>query len=207
MSHPPHPTLPGIVVPGVAFGDAEHRWPKKSSVTKHTSPYLDVEVDTIIGPDGAEHDRTVVRPHGAVGVVAIDEDDRILLVEQYRHPVGRRLVEIPAGTLDVAGETPQVAAARELSEEADVQAAEWTHLLGLFATPGYSTETWTIYTASGLTATPMAERIERVAEEADMRQLWVPFADALSAALAGAIGDSMTVAGILATDALRRAGA
>lgn len=206
MNQALHPTLPGFVVEGGRFGDAKHEWPTRLSSAKHSSPYLDVQVDTIVDPSGEEHDRTVVRPNGAVGVVAIDDDDRILLVEQYRHPVRRRLVEIPAGTLDVPGEPPQLAAARELSEEADVCAAQWSRLLCLFATPGYSTETWEVFGATGLSATPLSDRTVRVAEEADMLQLWVPFADAVDAVIAGSIGDSMTVAGILAMDTLRRAG-
>lgn len=205
MSLGPHPTLPGLIIADGRFGDVEHSWPVTHSESPYTSPYLSLSIDTIADPSGLEHARTVVHPHGAVGVVALDEDDRILLVEQYRHPVHRRLLEIPAGTLDIAGESPGAAAARELSEEADLRAESWIRILNLYATPGYSTEGWEVFMASGLRPTPVEERTTRVAEEADMRQLWVPFSDALDAVLDARIADSMTVAAILATDVLRRA--
>ncbi|WP_293785620.1 NUDIX domain-containing protein, partial [uncultured Aeromicrobium sp.] len=105
-----HPRLPGQLADHLA--DAPAGWPVARSATAFSNGYLDVTLDTIVGPDGQEHERVVVRPRGAVAVLAIDEDDRVLLVEQYRHPVGQRLVEIPAGTLDVDGEHPAEAAAR-----------------------------------------------------------------------------------------------
>ncbi|MBK5216785.1 MAG: NUDIX hydrolase [Propionibacteriales bacterium] len=205
MSLALHPSLPGLIIADGAFGDVEHSWPVTHSESPFTSPYLVLSIDTIADPNGEEHARTVVRPNGAVGIVALDDADRILLVEQYRHPVRRRLLEIPAGTLDVAGESSQRAAARELSEEADICAVSWNRILNLYATPGYSTEGWEVFLASGLSPTPVEDRTTRVAEEADMRQLWVPFSDALGAVFEARIADSMTVAAILATDVLRRA--
>ena len=205
MSLAPHPSLPGFLVTDGGFGDVEHSWPVTHSESLFNSPYLSLSIDTIADPQGEDHARMVVRPNGAVGVIALDDDDRILLVEQYRHPVRRRLLEIPAGTLDVAGESSRGAAARELSEEADLCAASWALILNLYATPGYSTEGWEVFLASGLRPTPVEERTTRVAEEADMRQLWVPFSDALDAVFDARITDSMTVAAILATAVLRRA--
>ena len=73
-------------------------------------------------------------------MVAVDEADRVVLVHQYRHPVGQRLWEIPAGLLDVPGEDPAAAAARELAEEAHVQAADWRVLADPFSSPGMTTE-------------------------------------------------------------------
>ncbi|MCW2800408.1 MAG: ADP-ribose pyrophosphatase [Aeromicrobium sp.] len=197
-----HPLLPGrLADPGL--GDIEQVWPVSTSDSKYASPYVSLSIDTIIDPQGEEHARAVVRPNGAVGVLAIDADDRLLLVEQYRHPVGRRMLEIPAGTLDVDGESAHDAAIRELAEEADIVAAQWEPLLDLFATPGYSTERWSVFWASGLTAVPSAERTIRVAEEADMTQWWLPFDQAVDAALAGRFTDSMTVSAILAAQVLR----
>jgi 8-oxo-dGTP pyrophosphatase MutT (NUDIX family) len=197
-----HPLLPGRLA-DAGLADTEQSWPVNASDTKYSSPYVSLSIDTIVDPQGDEHGRAVVRPNGAVGVLAIDDDDRLLLVEQYRHPVGRRMLEIPAGTLDVDGESALNAAIRELAEEADLVAAEWQPMLDLFATPGYSTEHWQVFRASGLSAVPTGDRTTRVAEEADMSQWWMPFDQAVDAVLAGHFTDSMTVAAILAAQVLR----
>lgn len=167
------------------------------------SAYVSLRTDTIIDPSGAEHARAVIQPNGAIGVLALDDADRLLLVEQYRHPVGQRLLEIPAGTLDVAGEAPLDAAKRELAEEADIVASDWASVLHLLATPGYSTERWQVFRAAGLSPVPIDERTDREAEEADMVQWWLPFDQAVDAVLAGRITDSMTVAAILAEQVQR----
>lgn len=199
----PHPTLPGEVVADVA--DRAASWPVTSSREVFASGYLGVDVDVIQDPRGEEHHRVVVRPHGAVGVLAIDDDDRVLLVEQYRHPVQQRVLELPAGTLDVAGEQAREAAARELAEEADVTAEHWTSLLTLLASPGYSSEAFEVFRATGLRPVPDDERTERLAEEADMQQWWVPFETVVSAVLDGRVRDAMTCAGVLAELAHRQA--
>jgi 8-oxo-dGTP pyrophosphatase MutT (NUDIX family) len=198
-----HPRLPGELADGDSLKDSDHAWPVSASDIKYESPYVSLRVDTIVDPTGGEHDRAVIQPNGAIAVLAIDEYDRILLVEQYRHPVGRRLLELPAGTLDVAGESSLDAAARELAEEADVAAEHWESILHLVATPGYSTEAWEVFQATGLSAIPHAERTQREAEEADMVQWWLPFKDAVDAVLSGRITDSLTVAGILTAQVLR----
>ncbi|WP_082554172.1 NUDIX domain-containing protein [Aeromicrobium sp. Root495] len=194
--------LPGSSAPA-GLADEDAAWTVASSQEHYTSPYVSLSVDTIVAPDGSEHGRAVVRPHGAVGVLAFDHEDRVLLVQQYRHPVRARLLEIPAGTLDVGGEGPEDAARRELGEETDLVAEHWSVLLNLVTTPGYSTERWTVYLATGLSVVPDAERTEREAEEADMTQWWMPFDDAVEAVLAGRVGDAMTVAAILAEQARR----
>jgi ADP-ribose pyrophosphatase len=197
-----HPDLPGrLAEHGLA--DTEQSWPVAKTEPKYESPYISLSIDTIVDPQGEEHARAIVRPNGAVGVLAIDAEDRLLLVEQYRHPVGRRMLEIPAGTLDVKGESPLNAAIRELAEEADVVAAEWTSMLDLLATPGYSAEHWQVFSATGLSAVPALDRTVRVAEEADMSQWWLPFDQAVEAVLAGRLSDSMTVSAILAAQVLR----
>lgn len=198
-----HPQLPGRLADGSTLSDSEQSWPVSGSVSIHESAYVSLGIDTIVDPAGDEHARAVVKPNGAIGIIAIDDQDRILLVEQYRHPVRRRLLEIPAGTLDVPGEAPAGAAARELAEEADLVAATWTSILQLWATPGYSTEKWEIFHAAGLSAVREDERTSREAEEADMAQWWIPFDDAVSAVLDGRISDSMTTSAILATQVLR----
>ena len=197
-----HPSLPGLLA-DPQIGDSDESWPVSGSEPAYESPYVSLTVDTIVDPTGAEHSRAVVRPNGAVAVVAVDDADRLLLVEQYRHPPGRRLLELPAGTLDVAGEAPADAAARELAEEADVVASDWAHLLHLQMTPGYSTERIEVFTATGLTPVVEADRTEREAEEAHMSQWWLPFGDAVTAVLDGRIADAKTVAAILAVQAQR----
>ena len=192
-----HPTLPGRLAPP-DLSDSSHAWPVANTTPRYSSPFLSVRTDAIVDPTGEAHDRVVVQPRGAVGVFAIDDEDRVLLVEQYRHPVGARLLELPAGTLDVAGEDARDAAARELMEEADVAAHTWEHLLSIVSTPGYSTEQWTVFRATGLRAVPAAERAERHAEEAEIVQWWMPLDDAVAAVFAGRITDAMTIAGVLA---------
>ena len=198
-----HPLLPGRLASAVELADSAHAWPVSKSEPKYQSPYVSLSIDTIVDPAGDEHPRAVVRPNGAVGVLAVDADDRLLLVEQYRHPVGRRMLEIPAGTLDVDGESPLDAAVRELAEETDIVAGRWEQVLDLFATPGYSTERWQVFSASELSAVPAAERTTRVAEEADMIQWWLPFDQAVAAVLEGRFTDSMTVSAILAAQVIR----
>lgn len=199
-----HPDLPGQLADPDTLADHDHSWPVNESSEQFGNRYLSLDLDTIVGPDGDNHSRVVVKPHGAVGILAIDDADRVLLVEQYRHSVRHRVIEIPAGTLDVDGEDPRDAAVRELAEEADVAADSWDQTLRLFATPGYSTEVWTVFRASGLRAVPHDERTERLAEEADMQQWWLPFDAAVDAVLDGRIADGMTVAAVLAEQVRRR---
>lgn len=197
-----HPHLPGRLA-GSILSDADASWPVSSSESKYESPYVNLGIDTIVDPDGAEHARAVVSPNDAIGILALDDEDRLLLVEQYRHPVRRRLLEIPAGTLDVPGESALDASIRELAEEADLIAGSWEPQLRLLATPGYSTESWQVFTATDLSPVPEADRTVREAEEADMSQWWLPFDEAVDAVLAGRISDSLTVAAILAAQVLR----
>ena len=192
-----HPNLPGqLATPGLS--DQPHSWPVASSTPRHTSPFLSVRTDAIVDPTGEAHDRVVVQPRGAVGIFAVDEDDRVLLVQQYRHPVGARLLQLPAGTLDVEGEGAQAAAERELAEEADLSADQWERLLSIVPTPGYSSEHWTVFRATGLRPVPESERAEREAEEAEIVQWWMPLDDAVAAAFDGRITDAMTIACIFA---------
>lgn len=132
---------------------------------------------------------------GAVAVVAVDEDDRVLLIQQYRHPIGMRDWEIPAGLLDVEGEDPRATAERELAEEADLVADTWEEL-GTFApSPGGSSELIHVFLATGLR--PTGEQFDRRDEEADIRAEWVPLADAVRAVSEGRFHNAMMTIGIL----------
>lgn len=176
--------------------DEPAAWPVAARRTVFENPYLAVSLESIVDPDGEQHERSVVRPHDAVGVVAVDDEDRIVFVRQYRHPVRRRMVELPAGILDVAGEDPLAAAQRELSEETDLVAQNWAPLLSLCASPGYTSEQWHVFVASDLTS--HASGFVREGEEAHMDVVRIRLDEALAAIASGDIADAMTVAGVLA---------
>jgi ADP-ribose pyrophosphatase len=139
--------------------------------------------------------------HGAVAVLAIDEDERVLLINQYRHPVRSRLWEIPAGLLDVEGEDPLTAAKRELAEETDLIADDWSDPLVFFSSPGQSDEQITLFEARGLREAP--DPHPRVDEEAEIVLRWVSLDEALDAAFAGRIGNAILLIAILAARARR----
>lgn len=178
--------------------DRPERWPVSASRQLLPGDFVGVRRDTVTGPDGASFDRDVVSHADAVGVVVLDEHERVLLLGQYRHPVGRRLLELPAGLLDVPDEDPLRAARRELAEEADLQAATWKVLVDSFSSPGFATEAWRIFLARDVTAVPDDERFEREHEEADLTEHWVPLESAVQAVLAGDLTDAMAVVGVLA---------
>ncbi|ABK53014.1 NUDIX hydrolase [Acidothermus cellulolyticus 11B] len=167
-----------------------------------TGRVVSLRTDVVdLGPAGRV-DRDVVEHPGAVGVIAVDAELRVLLVRQYRHPVGCLLWEPPAGLLDIPGEDPLTAARRELAEEAGYQAAEWAVLVDAFTSPGGSTEAVRIYLARELQALPPEDRHVGVAEEYDMPTRWVPLADARRAVLSGELHNPLAVMGILAACAL-----
>jgi ADP-ribose pyrophosphatase len=193
----PHPRLPGQLAGSDLADAAVSRWRVQSSARPYATEYLTLDVDTIATPDGSAHVRAIVKPNDAIGVLAFDDEDRVLLVQQYRHSAGRRLLEIPAGVMDVAGETAEQAARRELAEETDLRARSWEVLAEAVVTPGYSTETWTLFRAWGLAAVPVADRTTREAEEADMQQWWIAFEAAVAAVLDGRISDVQTSLALL----------
>ncbi|MDP9092417.1 MAG: NUDIX hydrolase [Actinomycetota bacterium] len=173
-------------------------YPVIDSETVFRGRILSLRRDRVRMSDGTVAAREVVEHLGAVAVAALDGQGRILLVNQYRHPVATRLDELPAGLLDVDGEPALAAAARELSEEADVSASIWHVLLDLYPSPGFSTEAIRIFLARGLSPVPEADRFEREHEEITMTVRRVPLEQAVSAALQGVITNAAAVAGILA---------
>lgn len=150
--------------------------------------------------------REYVAHTGAVAVIAMDPDERVLLLSQYRHPVRTELWEPPAGLLDVAGEPLVDAAARELAEEADLRAGTWDVLVDFFTTPGGSDESIVVFLARDLSPVPESERFVREDEEAEMVPVWVPLDEAVEAALAGRLHSPTTVIGVLAAAAARSRG-
>jgi 8-oxo-dGTP pyrophosphatase MutT (NUDIX family) len=162
--------------------------------------------DTVVTPDGGRMDRQYLLHPGAVGVIAWDENDRIAVVRQYRHPVGFQLTEPPAGLLDTDGETWLSAAQRELAEEAGLSAERWDVLVDLFTTPGANQESLRIYLARGLTDTAAPDGFVADHEEADMEVCWAARADLVDAVLAGQLQNPTMVAGVLALEVARLSG-
>lgn len=178
---------------------AEHDFETLASETVYIGKIFALRADEVSMPGGSSARREVVEHYGAVAVVALDDDGNVVLVYQYRHPLGRRLWELPAGLLDLGGEPPQVTAARELKEEVGLAAAHWRTLIDLDSTPGFSDESVRIFLATGLTDVGRPEAHD---EEADMTVERVPLADAVARVFSGDIVNSIAVAGILAANAM-----
>jgi ADP-ribose pyrophosphatase len=149
--------------------------------------------------NGHEITRDYIDHPGAVAVLVLDDDGRALLIQQYRHPVRSRDWEIPAGLLDVADEYPLVAAQRELAEEVDLVAAEWSSLITFHSSPGGSNELIRVYLARGISATTTS--YDRTEEEADILIRWVPLDDVVAAVLAGDLKNSILAIAVLAAHA------
>jgi 8-oxo-dGTP pyrophosphatase MutT (NUDIX family) len=142
--------------------------------------------------------REILHHPGAVTVLALDHEDRVLMIRQYRHPTGMELWELPAGLLDIAGEPPLLAAQRELAEEGDLRAERWDLLIDWFNSPGGSDETVRLFLARDVHPVADHERHERTDEELGMPTRWVPLEEARDAVLAGRVHNPGSVIGILA---------
>ena len=164
----------------------------------------DVRSDTVAYGDGRIVRQYVEHP-GAAAVVAVDDEDRVLLIQQYRHPIRHRDWEVPAGLLDVAGETPLETARRELAEEADLLAESWEPLVSIFTTPGGNDEVVHLVLARGLS--PADEAHAREDEEADIRLEWVPLAEVVAGIFAGRLRNGIMTVGVLAAAERLRAAA
>jgi 8-oxo-dGDP phosphatase len=178
---------------------AEHVFETTASEFLYSGKIFALRRDHIRMPGGKVVAREVVENFGAVAIVAMDDEGRIPMVYQYRHPVGRRLWELPAGLLDVHGEAPHLAAARELREEAGLEAKTWQVLLDLDSAPGFIDESVRIFLATGLTEVGRPEAHD---EEADMTMQWYPLAEAVQRIFRGEIVNSLAVGGILAAHAV-----
>jgi 8-oxo-dGDP phosphatase len=189
------------------IADVPEQWPVVSSAELLRGRLITVRADKVRMPDNQIAEREVVLHPGAVGVLALDDTDRILLIRQYRHPVGRLLWEIPAGLRDVAGEDPFRTAQRELLEEAGYRARDWRVLADYFSSPGFSTERLRVYLARDLEPVPAAERdfVPRD-EEAFLVTSWLPLDAAVAKVFAGELHNGVTALGILAGYAARSGG-
>jgi len=154
--------------------------------------------------DGATIAREFISHTGAVAILAIDEQDRVLLIKQYRHPIRARDWELPAGLLDVVGEAPVVAAQRELAEEADLEAEDWSLLCDFASSPGGSNEAIRVFLARGVRIT--AHVHERTDEEAGIEVRWVPLDDVVTAILERRVQNSILIIAALTAHAARNRG-
>ncbi|APA99711.1 NUDIX domain-containing protein [Nocardia seriolae] len=181
-----------------------HDFDVLSSRTVYSGAILALRLDRVVMPGGKVAEREVIEHHGAVAVAALDENDNLVLINQYRHPIGRRLLELPAGLLDEQGEDPVEAAKRELAEETGLAAREWSVLVDVALSPGFTDEALRVYLATGLYET---DRPDPEGEEADLQILRMPLGDAVRAALAGEITNATAVAGVTALMTARSTGA
>ena len=156
-----------------------------------------LRLDQVRAPHGGDaFGRLVLEHPGAVVVLAVDDDDRVLCLQQYRHAAGRAFIELPAGLLDVPGEDPVQVAVRELREEAGLVASEWRELAATYPTPGISSEIQHLFLARGLTEVGRGEFVLEH-EEAAMTVFWAPFTELYDAVLGGRVTDGPVVQAVL----------
>ncbi|MDR0285307.1 MAG: NUDIX hydrolase [Propionibacteriaceae bacterium] len=179
------------------LGDEAVEWP---TTRLGTTPgiLMDFVVDQVTTPDGGTMTRNYLEHPDSVGVIALDDQGRVAIERQYRHPVRHRLVEAPAGLCDVAGEDPAATARRELAEELGLAAERWSVLVDIYATPGCSTQGTRVYLAQGLTAVPRPDGFTLEGEEADMAIGWAGVDELVDGIFAGRLMNPTIITGVLA---------
>ena len=182
---------------------APHEFRVLDSEKVYEGRVISLRRDTVAMPGGGSSVREVVHHPGAVAVVALDDDENVVLLRQYRHPVGRRLWELPAGLRDSDGEPPLETAKRELAEETLLAAGRWSLLVSVNNSPGFSDELVQVYLAEDLSAVDRPAGFTVEHEEADMTVERVPLRDAVQRVFDGDITNSSAVAGILAAAQVR----
>jgi 8-oxo-dGTP pyrophosphatase MutT (NUDIX family) len=173
-----------------------HAFPVRDSREIYRGHVMALRADEVQMPGGRVATREIIEHPGAVAIAALDSDGRLAVIEQYRHAVRRRLLELPAGLLDVPGEDPATTAARELAEEAGLAATEWSVLLDLVPSPGFSDESVRVYLARGLSEVARPELGDD--EEVELVLTWLPVAEAVRRSFAGEIVNAVSVAAVLA---------
>jgi ADP-ribose pyrophosphatase len=189
----------------VAVRDTQERWPVVGESRRARGAMVTLRTDEVRMPDGEVARRDAVEHPGAVAVVALDGDQRVLLIRQYRHPVSRLLWEIPAGLRDAPGEPLLQTAERELREETGYAAREWHVLADCFTSPGILSERLRVFLARDLAEAPGRGQAARH-EEAYLLTAWVPLERAVDLVLAGALHNGVAAIGILAAYAAREGG-
>ena len=177
-----------------------------SRAERYHGAIFSVYTDQVTMSDGSVAARDVVENRGAVVVVALDEQGRVVLIRQYRHPIGKHLWELPAGLRDVVGEDEALTAARELAEETDLTAGRIEPLLDLHTSPGFADESVRVFLARDLAPVPDADRHVRTAEEADLEVRSVDLDEAVAMVFRGEITNAATVGGVLAAARARDTG-
>ena len=169
----------------------------ESSQTIFEGAIVKLTVDQVRLPDGNPAQREVVYHPGGVAVLALDEEDRVYLVRQYRYPIRQLLLELPAGKLDHGQEEPIQGARRELAEETGLEAGEWTDLGHILASPGFCTEDLHMYLARDLT-----RKEQHLDEDEFLDVVIMPFEELVAQVMDGTITDAKTVAAVLKVKAL-----
>ena len=183
-----------------------HHFEVLSSDHRFSGSVIAVRTDAVRMPDGSVANRDVVIHPGAVAILALDSDESVVMVRQYRHAVGHELLELPAGLLDVEGEPALTSARRELFEEAALAAREWAVLLDMYNSSGMSDEAIRVYLARGLTEAGDQDRFEPEHEEISMTVERYPLEELVRMALAGELVNGTAIAGVLAAWAARADG-
>jgi ADP-ribose pyrophosphatase len=187
-----------IVLGSDQLVDVPLAWPVESSTVLAQGKITSYVEDQVRTPDGQLITREYLKHPGAVGVIALDDHDRVALVRQYRHPVRHRLIEPPAGLLDVEGEGYLATVKRELAEEVGLAAGSWAVLVDLFTTPGILGESLRIYLARDLEVVDDPDGYVREGEEAHMDTVWASLDDLVEAVLDGRLHNPTVVSGVLA---------
>jgi ADP-ribose pyrophosphatase len=194
--------------PEPALADRPAAWPVRESRDLHRDDWIVALREDVVARPGHPEDRfrriSLEHP-GAVVVLAVDDDERVLCLRQYRHTNQQDFVELPAGLRDAGDEPPVETAKRELREEAELAATSWQQLLATYASAGITEEVHEIFLARGLSPASRGD-FEMHAEEAEMEVFWVPMADLLDAALDGRVRQGPLVLAVLAYDVLKRRG-
>ena len=175
-----------------------HQYEVVASEQIYTGRIISLRKDTVAMPGGGESGREVVHHPGAVGIVALDDQDRVVMLRQYRHPVGEHLWEVPAGLRDVDGEPPVETARRELAEEVQLSADRWSLLTTQHPSPGFCDELVVLYLAEGLSDVARPDGFTVEHEELDMTIERVPLADAVQRVFDGDIRNASAIIGLLA---------
>ncbi|MFJ5778251.1 NUDIX domain-containing protein [Streptomyces sp. NPDC093094] len=185
--------------------DTPEEWETRATEIPFRGNKTSVRTDEVVMPDGTVVRRDYQVHPGSVAVLALDEQDRVLVLRQYRHPVRHKLWEIPAGLLDVPGENPLHAAQRELYEEAHVKAESWRVLTDVYTTPGGCDEAVRVFLARDLSEAE-GERFTAEHEEIDLELDRVPLDELVRGVLAGELHNNCLVVGVLSLVAARQSG-